>query len=309
LTWVSPIGWAEKMEPWGANRWWPLLLIVALTALCAAAAWILEARRDHGAGLLAPRRGKATASRGLTTVAGLGFRLQRGGLIGWAIVLIVAGGLFGSVANQMTDLMSKISLAVFESDTLNTLISVFVALLALIVAIAGVQSASHLRGDEAIGTLESQLAGRVSRTGWVLRRLAVSLVAVAVLLLASGATFGSVYGQSIGDSGQTGRIALAMLVYLPAAAIMIGVVVLGLGWWPRLANSVAWVVIGLMWFLVLFGPDLKLPSWVMRAIPFVGTPRLPADPMSWPPVLIMAGVAVVMIAVGLVGFRRRDVPA
>ena len=309
LTWASPIGWGQKTDPWGANRWWPLLLLVVLVALCAAAAWALEARRDHGAGLVAPRKGTATASRGLTTVTGLSFRLQRGALVGWAVGLVLAGALIGSVIKQMLDLVKNMTLGVLGSHDTGTIIALLVSMIALVVAMAGVQSASHLRGDEATGTLESQLAGAVTRLGWALRRLAVTFAAVVVLLVLTGATMGAVYGQSVGDASQTGRLTVAMLAYLPACAIMIGVVVLGLGWWPRVGSSIAWGLIGLMYFLVLFGTDLKLPSWAMSAIPFTGTPRLPADAMSWPPVVVMSLVAVAMTAVGLFGFRRRDIPA
>jgi ABC-2 type transport system permease protein len=55
LTWLSPIGWGQQMQPWGANRWWPFTLLVGLTGvLLAVAAW-LEARRDLGAGLMPER--------------------------------------------------------------------------------------------------------------------------------------------------------------------------------------------------------------------------------------------------------------
>ncbi|MGE5829526.1 MAG: hypothetical protein ACM30G_14370, partial [Micromonosporaceae bacterium] len=50
VTWVSPIGWGQLMAPWGANRWWPFGLLVALTAVLLAVAWLAEARRDYGAG-------------------------------------------------------------------------------------------------------------------------------------------------------------------------------------------------------------------------------------------------------------------
>jgi putative exporter of polyketide antibiotics len=26
LTWASPIGWGQEMQPCGANRWWPLAM-------------------------------------------------------------------------------------------------------------------------------------------------------------------------------------------------------------------------------------------------------------------------------------------
>jgi len=43
LTWVSPVGWGQEMQPWGANRWWPFALLVLLAAVLLAVAARLEA--------------------------------------------------------------------------------------------------------------------------------------------------------------------------------------------------------------------------------------------------------------------------
>src|SRR6478672_4638615 len=58
LTWASPIGWGQAMQPWGADRWWPLgLLVLLAAALVTLTAW-LEGRRDLGSGLLPERGGR-----------------------------------------------------------------------------------------------------------------------------------------------------------------------------------------------------------------------------------------------------------
>ncbi len=43
LTWASPIGWGQQMQPYGGNRWWPLVLLVALAAALLAVAARIEA--------------------------------------------------------------------------------------------------------------------------------------------------------------------------------------------------------------------------------------------------------------------------
>jgi len=53
LSWLSPIGVAQKARPFADERWWPLLLLVAATVLLVVAAAALAGRRDLGAGLLA----------------------------------------------------------------------------------------------------------------------------------------------------------------------------------------------------------------------------------------------------------------
>ena len=55
----------------------------------------------------------------------------------------------------------------------------------------------------------------------------------------------------------------------------------------------------------LFAP--LLPDGADALSPFTYTPQLPAESMDWPPVLLLAAIAVALNAVGLAAFRRRDV--
>lgn len=80
----------------------------------------------------------------------------------------------------------------------------------------------------------------------------------------------------------------------------------GLG--PRLA-SLSWLLV--IWAVVVpfLGPLFRLPVWAGRLSPFEWLPRMPAEPVDWAVLLPMASVAALLTAAGLVGFRRRDVPA
>ena len=71
LTWLSPIGWAELVRPFAAERWWVLALPVMALVAGLVAAFALAARRDQGAGLMQPGPGPATAGRLLSGPAGL----------------------------------------------------------------------------------------------------------------------------------------------------------------------------------------------------------------------------------------------
>src|SRR5699024_2558651 len=56
---LSPLGWAQAMRPFAAERWWLIVPLLALAgALVLAATWLL-ARRDLGAGLLPQGAGPA----------------------------------------------------------------------------------------------------------------------------------------------------------------------------------------------------------------------------------------------------------
>ncbi len=60
--------------------------------------------------------------------------------------------------------------------------------------------------------------------------------------------------------------------------------------------------------MTMFGALLDLPSWASGISPFWHVPQLPgAAAEPWPFVWLTL-LAVVLVALGLAGFRRRDVP-
>lgn len=312
LTWASPIGWGQEMQPWGANRWWPLgLLVVLAVVLLAVAAW-LQGRRDLGAGLVADRPGSSAAPARYATPLGLALRLQRGPIIGWSCTVLLAALMFGSVVQAMTDLLDDAGSATADlvgGTGVAALLSLLVMMIALITMVFALQSTVGLRADEASGIVEPQLAGALSRTRWVAQRLLIPAVGAAMLLLAGGAAMGATYGSLVGDAGQVGTLALVGLSYWPAVMVLVGVAVALFGWLPRLAIPLTWGVLAAMWIVVLVGDALHLPGWVLDALPFSATPYQPLEPFTWTPLVVMTLVAGGLIAAGIGRFARRDVQA
>lgn len=309
LTWASPIGWAQEMQPWGANRWWPFGLIVLLTvALLGVATW-LESRRDFGAGLLPDRPGHAGAPHSYASPLGLGLRLQRGPIIGWTITIILGALMLGSVVESFTDLLGDASGTIAEKygASIDSLLSLLVVMLALITTVFAIQTTVSLRSDEASGIIEPQLAGSISRTRWVLQRLLIPAVGSAVLLLIGGALMGATYGSVIGDSSQAGRLAGATLAYWPAVMVFVGLGLALFGWLPRLTIALSWGVLAAMWMVVIIGDALHLPDWLMNLLPFSATPSVPAEPLRWGPLILLLAAAALLGLLGLDRFRRRDI--
>jgi len=310
LTWVSPVGWGQEMQPWGANRWWPFALLVLLAAVLLAVAARLEARRDLGAGLMPERPGPAGAPARYATPLGLALRLQRGPVIGWSVTVVLSALLFGSVVEAMTDLLDDAGsapTAMIGGTGVDALLSLLVVMIAMVTTVFALQSAVSLRADEASGIVEPQLAGALSRSRWALQRLLIPAVGTAVLLLVGGAGMGAGYGSLIGDPGQTSRLAVAALAYWPAVMVLVGVAVALFGWLPRLAIPLTWGVLAAMWFIVLIGDALHLPGWLLDLLPFSATPYQPFEPLTPAPLVVMTLIAAALVWSGLDRFARRDV--
>ncbi|WP_062206375.1 ABC transporter permease [Demequina salsinemoris] len=310
LTWASPFGWGEEMAPWGANRWWPFGLMLALTAVLLAAAWLIEERRDHGAGLLPDRAGSSGAPARYASPLGLALRLQRGPIVGWTIAVVLSALMFGSVANQMSDLLDSAGgnvAAMLQGAGVDALVALLCSMIALLVTVFAVQSATQLRADEASDILEPQLAGAVSRTRWVLMRLLIPAVGALALLAIGGGLLGVSYGSTIGDPSQALRLAGATLAYWPAVMVIVGLAVALFGYLPRIAIALSWAVIGALWMIMILGDALNLPGWALNLMPFSATPTLPAEGMDWTPLVVMTAVALALVGAGLERFARRDI--
>jgi ABC-2 type transport system permease protein len=310
LTWGSPIGWGQQMQPWGANRWWPLGLMLVVTALLLGAAALLESRRDLGSGLLPERAGRPSAPARYARPLGLALRLQRGPIIGWTLTLLLAALMFGSVIDAMNTMMADASgtvVALMRGTGVSALLSLLVTMIAMITTIFAIQTTLSMRGDEASGIIEPQLAGAVSRTNWALQRLLIPAVGSALLLLVGGGLMGLSYNATAGQGDQSGALALAALAYWPAVMIFVAIAVALFGWLPRLAVALSWGVLAAMWVVVIVGDALHLPTWLLDMLPFSATPYQPMEPMSWTPVLVMTAVAVLLCWLGLARFARRDI--
>ncbi len=65
LSWLSPIGWAQKARPFAGERWWPFLfLVVAAVVLVAVAAALLAPARPRRRARGTPRGHARTPHRG-----------------------------------------------------------------------------------------------------------------------------------------------------------------------------------------------------------------------------------------------------
>ncbi|WP_051275077.1 ABC transporter permease [Cellulomonas sp. URHD0024] len=312
LTWASPIGWGQKMEPYAGNRWWPFALLLLLAGALLAVATRIESTRDHGAGLRADRPGPADAPARLASPLGLGLRLQRGPIVGWSIAVMLASLLFGSVVDAMTTLLDDAGSAtddLLRGSGVQALLALLAGMIALVTAIFATQQSVSLRTEEASGLIEPQLAAAVSRTRWAVQRLLIPAVGSAVLLLVGGGLLGAVYGSVVGDSSQAATMAGATLAYWPAVMVLVGVAVALFGWLPRLAVPLTWGVLAAVWFAAMLGDVFGLPRWLLDALPFSAVPYLPLEPMSWTPLVIMTFLAVALVWAGVQRFARRDIQA
>ncbi len=311
LSWFSPMGWSQQVRVGDDNRWWPLLFSVVLVgALLVATGW-LTTRRDMGSGVLAARPGPSGAAASLAHPLGLAWRLQRGSVLAWAIGLFSLGLLFGSLSQELQNmvednpLLAEFFLMTGASVT-DSLFATSFLLTGIGAAGFAVGSALRVRGEEDSGRLEQVLATRTTRTEVLLAPLLVTVGGTAVILLAGG------LGTGIADTLVSDQPASVLwltglaLVQLPAALVLASVAVLLTGWLPRLVQ-LAWAGLAVAFVIGWLGGILDPPGWVSGLSPFDHLPFVPVEDLAATPLVVLSLLAVVLTGLGLLGFRRRDV--
>jgi ABC-2 type transport system permease protein len=314
LSWLSPVGWAGEMRAFAGERWWILALFIGATALLIAVAGALATRRDIGAGLLPARLGPATASPGLRSPLALAWRLQRGMLLGWTAMFAVYGILFGFVVSVVADqLLTNPAMMEFfarlggSAQPSDVVFTLFFAAFGPVGAIYAIQATLRLRTEEVELRAEQVLATSARRLQWAASHLLVVALGSAVVLGMFGLTAGLAYCASGAGMGhELPRVLAATLVYVPALWVLIGLTAALFGLVPGMV-SVSWIVlVGCL--LLELGRELRLVSQaILNLSPFTHVPQLLLDEGSAVPLIGLVIAASLLTAVGLVGFRRRDV--
>lgn len=315
LTWLSPVGWAELARPFGGNRWWVLALPAAATVTATAIAFVLAARRDHGAGLRQPGPGPASAGHLLAGPGGLAWRLQRGSVAAWSAGFGVGGLAVGVLADGIGKLLGT-SPAVEQAlariggqaALVNAYLSACMSLFGVVAAAFAVAAVLRLRAEESDGRAEPLLAAPVGRVRWAGTHLLTCLFGTVAVLVAGGLGTGLGYGLAISQLSVTvPRLLGAALVQVPAALVLGAIAMALIGLVPRSSVAIAWTVTGAVGFIAVFGPVLRLSQAVLDVSPFSHVPKIPGGPLLVAPLIWLTATVLILSAAGLAGLRRRDI--
>ncbi|WP_330297696.1 ABC transporter permease [Streptomyces sp. NBC_00503] len=317
LTWISPLGWLEHVRAFAGERWWVLALFAAAIAAQTAGAYALAGRRDLGMAFLAARPGPAEGR--LAGAGALAWRLQRGALLGWSLGFLVAGAVFGGMADGATRLVGDnaktreliermgggagVGGAAGQLALTDAFLATMAGMLGLVAALYIVSSVLRLAAEESGQRAEPLLAHSLGRLRWAAGHLAVAFGGSALILLLAGLGLGVGHGQDVGAAVG------ACLAQLPAVWVIGAFAALLYGAAPRYAVA-AWGVAGAALALGWIGPALNLPRAVLDLSPYAHLPKLPgAQALTWAPLLTLTACAVAFAAAGLTALRRRDLMA
>jgi ABC-2 type transport system permease protein len=315
LSWLSPIGWGQRVGPFGDADLRPLLLSLAAAAVLAGVAMRLRATRDLGASLLRERPGRARAGVGLRSAGGLAWTLHRPTLVGWAVGAAVLGLFAGVLAPTvagaiesnaaLSELIRRLS-PTTRGDAVDIFATAMLGLAGVLAAASGVQATLRLHSEEAEDRAELLLATPLRRSAWMLSHVTVACLSVAVATLSAGLAAGAAFAAT-GFPDRFGSSVGAAAAHMPAALVFVGLVAVAFALVPRLTPALGWGLLALGIIVGQFGELLRLPQAVQDTSPFAHSPGLPADQLEPIPLVVLVAVAAVAVLVGLMAFQRRDV--
>ncbi len=313
LGWLSPLGWAGRVEPYGLDRTWLVVLGVAVLVAGLGGALVVLERRDLGGGVLPTRVGRTRARGLLSSPLGLVARLATGTVVGWVVGLVAGGIVVGSLLGSVGSLVDNPQMQrVLEQlgGSAGTVEDIFLAtetkFVAAAVAAAGVALVLRLAAAERTGLAEAVLSTPTSRARWYLAHVTVGVVATTLFTSVIGLTVGLAGARSSDVAPSLAATLGAFLSTLPAVWLVVGVAALLAGWRPRFAPA-AWAVLLVGFVLGELGPTMRLPGWVVDLSPFAHLSQLPGGDFAAGAAATMTLGAAVLVAAGALAYRQRDV--
>lgn len=312
LSMFSPLGWVTKTEAYWNNNWLPVLLMIGAAAILFTLASYLNSIRDLGAGFFQARPGRKNASAFLQSPLGHALRLQRTGIIAWAIGLLLLGLSYGSVMGDMeaffsdNDLLAELLVQEEGYSLTEQFIPMLMMVMGILATVPPVMLMNKLYGEEKKNRVEQILAAPVSRLKLMGSYVLIAVVNGFIMVSLSGIGLWSAAAAVMDDPFNFGMIYGAALVYYPAILVMIGVAILFIGFGPKLSSFV-WAYLLYSFIVIYLGGLLDFPEWVGKFSPFDYIPQLPVEDMAWMPVIVLSIIAVVLMIAGFFGYKKRDI--
>lgn len=312
VTWLSPLGWAEKAAPFGNQRWSVLVIPLAVGLTLGAAASWLAGRRDLGSALVRGGAGPDRAATRLRSPIGFAVWIHRPAILGWLAGGVLLTGMMGALSHQFLDAMAgnpalAQAIGIASGRPMDGFVAATQLYLAVIAAGYLVQAIDTLRTEESNGRLETRLSGTLSRRRWLAAHAVVLLGGLLTIVLGSSLVLGLATALSAGDMAEFGPALTSGLAYLPAELVLAGVALAVYGMRPRLFG-IAWAGYAAMTFIAFLGPGLNFSQWVLDLSPTTHVGNPPMGAVQTGALTVMSAVAAVLVAVGFAAFRRRGVP-
>jgi ABC-2 type transport system permease protein len=312
LRWASPLGWPEELHPFTGSSplaWLPIALLVGgLTG----GAILIAGRRDLGASALPSRDSPPSHTALLTGPAGLTARLGAGVALGWTAGLAALGLMLGLVAQSASTAISgsaEIEKAIGRlgghRGGAAAYLGVAFLIAATLVSFAAAGQIAATRSEEAQGYVDHLLVQPVSRSRWLLARLAFAVSLVVGTSVVAG-LFAWIGATTQNSGVGLGQLLQAGLNVAPPAVLVLGIGALVFGASPRIAPAVTYGVVAWSFLVEFLASVIRSNQLLIDTSIFSHIAPAPAANPNWAATAWLVGLGLAAAGAGVLGFDRRD---
>ncbi|MCL1792241.1 MAG: ABC transporter permease [Oscillospiraceae bacterium] len=320
LSCISPLGLVLRAQAYIENRWWPIFVLLTISAAISAAAYRLNSIRDLDQGFIPARPGKKQASVFLRSNFGLSFRLLRNTVIVWVIVMFSLGASYGSIIGDIgtfvgdspeylqilgmpKELVDTLTGAEKESIVQTYFMSFVTSMMTLIAIVPLLLAAMKPRSEEKDHRAEHVLSRVVPRGRYLAAYTAIAYLSSALIPCATAAGIYAPTGAASPFS--LADLFKANLAYLPALWVMIGIAVFLVGALPKFSGAI-WGYYGFVCFSSFIGEVIGLPDWLLGIAPLKHVSKVLLVDIDYVPLIVMTAIAIALTAAGFVFYRKRE---
>jgi ABC-2 type transport system permease protein len=312
LSWYH---WTANQAPIVGVFDWPALGLVAVVALVFMALGVeVFARRDVGVTANVQTPALPQAVLGIHGPISRAFGEQLPRAVAWGIGLGMLGALVASLTGTFADQVAKepsfksILQGMFPDYDVTKpggLLQGYSEILFVVAGLAGATLVSKWASDESDRRLEMVLTTPLARARWAISGGIGGVVAAVVMtvVFAAGIGLGAASAGTAVIEPMEGSAALGLYT---AAVVGIGIAIGGL-WRTSLAAELASLFVIFTFLVDMLAPALSMPDWIhqLALTAHFGQPMVGNWSVAGP--IACLAVAVVGIALGAWGMRRRDV--
>ena len=311
LSLISPLGLVLRTKVYVDDTWRPIFVILAVTAVVTLISIYLNHIRDLGQGFIPARPGRKNASMLLSTSFGLSFKLLRGTIIAWVVIMFVFGAAYGSIFNDVESIFASNELfmqmipANSDYSVTELFMSVLFMILSMVNAIPVVNIIGKLWNEEKRNLTEHIASKAVSKTKMLANYFIWAVIGSLLIQFASVLGLWAASSAVMDTPIPFINMLKEIMIFMPATWVMLGLAMYLIGRWPT-KLGICYAYIGVSAFVLYFGPMMKIPEWVGKISPYGYIPNLPIEEINYLRLGLLVAIAVVLAITGFVAYRHRD---
>ncbi len=311
LSLISPLGLVLRTKCFVKDLWYPVFIILGISAVLSILAMYLAVKRDLGSGLFPEKAGKRHAAKYLSSPYGLALKLLKSSIVTWVVVIFVLSAMYGSVFGEFDSFLASNEMlkAIFSANPdysmAEQFISLLMAIMSMIVTIPVIAFINRVSSEEKHGFSENVLCRSVSRGSQLMAYFLPSFVSSIVLQLISAFGFWSVGSMAVDNIPDLQTFVISAVSYLPAIWFMLGISFMMITYLPSM-TSVPYYYLGYSAISIYIGTVANFPEWLKKLTPFGYVSQYPIEEIKMLPLIILTLIFVTFVMIGFYGYRKRD---